>query len=73
MMVAVLAEVEAFYLIGTFASVAAIVLVLAASQAIAVVTFYMNLKDEPGSLRLFALIPIMFLVALVIAMLASLG
>jgi hypothetical protein len=33
----------------------------------------MQLKDEPGSLRLFALIPIMFLSALLIAMLASLG
>ncbi|MDA4123837.1 MAG: cytochrome C oxidase subunit IV family protein [Thaumarchaeota archaeon] len=73
MMAAVLAEVETFYLIGSFSTVAAIVLILAASQAVAIVTFYMNLKDEPGSLRLFALIPIMFLAALVIAMLASLG
>jgi hypothetical protein len=73
MVVAVLAEVETFYLIGTFSTVAAIVLVLAASQAIAIVLFYMNLKEEPGSLRLFALIPIMFLAALIIAMLASLG
>jgi len=73
MMVAVLAEVEVFYNIAAFSTVAAVVLLLAASQAVAIVTFYMNLKEEPGSLRLFALIPLMFLAALIIAMLASLG
>ncbi len=73
MVIAVLAEVESFYLLPVFSTEAAVVLVLAASQAVAVVLFYMQLKDEPGSLRLFALIPIMFLSALLIAMLASLG
>ena len=73
MVVAVLTEVEIFYLIPAYATVATIVTILATSQAVAVVLFYMQLKDEPGSLRLFALIPIMFLTALLIAMLASLG
>lgn len=73
MMVAVIAEVEAFYMLGAFSTVASVVMILATSQAVAVVLFYMQLKDEPGSLRLFALIPIMFLSALLIAMLASLG
>jgi hypothetical protein len=73
MMLAVLAEVEAFYTIHLYSTVATVVTVLATSQAVAVVLFYMQLKDEPGSLNLFALIPIMFLTALLIAMLASLG
>lgn len=73
MMLAVLAEVEAFYALAAYSTVAAVVMILATSQAVAVVLFYMQLKDEPGSLRLFALIPIMFLSALLIAMLASLG
>ena len=73
MMVAVLAEAEAFYMISAYSAVATVVTILATSQAVAVVVFYMQLKDEPGSLRLFALIPIMFLSALFIAMLASLG
>ena len=73
MMVAVLAEVLAFYRIPAYSTMATVVSILATSQAAAVVLFYMQLKDEPGSLRLFALIPIMFLTALLIAMLASLG
>ena len=73
MVVAVLAEVESYYYLTGFATVVSVVTVLATSQAVAVVLFYMQLKDEPGSLRLFALIPIMFLSALLIAMLASLG
>jgi cytochrome c oxidase subunit IV len=73
MVVAVLAEVETFYMIHAYSTVATVVSILATSQAVAIVLFYMQLKDEPGSLRLFALIPIMFLSALLIAMLASLG
>lgn len=68
-----LAEVEAFYMINVYSTLAPVVTILATSQAVAVVLFYMQLKDEPGSLRLFAIIPIMFLSALLIAMLASLG
>jgi len=73
MMVAVLTEVFSFYNIASYSSMATVVSILATSQAVAIVLFYMQLKDEPGSLRLFALIPIMFLSALLIAMLASLG
>jgi hypothetical protein len=73
MVVAVIAEVEAYYQVHPFSTLATIVTILATSQAVAVVLFYMQLKDEPGSLRLFALIPIMFLSALLVAMLASLG
>jgi Prokaryotic Cytochrome C oxidase subunit IV len=73
MMVAVLTEAGSFYLIHSYDTVATVVTILATSQAVAIVLFYMQLKDEPGSIRLFALIPIMFLSALLIAMLASLG
>jgi hypothetical protein len=74
MVVAVFAEVETFYIKTiAYSTMATVVTILATSQAVAVVLFYMQLKDEPGSLRLFALIPIMFLAALLIAMLASLG
>jgi caa(3)-type oxidase subunit IV len=73
MVLAVLSEVAAFYMIPSYGTMAAVVSILATSQASAIVLFYMQLKDEPGSLRLFALIPIMFLSALLIAMLASLG
>ncbi|MDA4119494.1 MAG: cytochrome C oxidase subunit IV family protein [Thaumarchaeota archaeon] len=73
MVLAVLAEVEAFYMIAAYSTAAAVITILATSQAVAVVLFYMQLKDEPGSLRLFALIPIMFLSALFVALLASLG
>jgi caa(3)-type oxidase subunit IV len=73
MVAAVLAEVEAFYTLANPSALAAVVSILATSQAVAVILFYMHLKDEPGSIRLFALIPVMFLSALLIAMLASLG
>jgi len=73
MMLAIIAEVEVFYRITVYSTAASVITLLATSQAVAIVLFYMQLKDEPGSLRLFALIPIMFLSALLIAMLASLG
>jgi len=73
MMMALLTEVFAFYRIANYLTMATVVSILATSQAAAIVLFYMQLREEPGSLRLFALIPIMFLSALLIAMLASLG
>ena len=73
MMVAVLTEVEAFYMISAYDTLVSVVSILATSQAVAIVLFYMQLKEEPGGLRLFALIPIMFLAALLIAELATLG
>lgn len=73
MMLSVIAEVSAFYLLDAVYVLTAVASTLAASQAVAIILFYMDLKDEPGSLRLFALIPLMFLSALLIAMMASLG
>ena len=73
MMVAVLTEAALFYRGLPYSTLATAVSLLATSQAVAVVLFYMQLKDEPGGLRLFALIPLMFLAALLVAMLASLG
>lgn len=73
MVLAVLTEVEAATTLTVYSTVATVVTVLATSQAVAIVLFFMQLKEEPGSLRLFALVPIMFLSALLIAMLASLG
>ena len=73
MVLAVITESATYYMVSSYSTVATVVTILATSQAVAVVLFYMQLKDEPGSIRLFALIPIMFLSALLIAMLASLG
>jgi hypothetical protein len=72
MVAAVVAEVAAFYYLRPPAIEAAVG-VLAASQAVALALFYMELKYEPNSIRLFALIALMFLAALLIAMIASLG
>ncbi|MGP8125919.1 MAG: cytochrome C oxidase subunit IV family protein [Nitrososphaerales archaeon] len=73
MLLAVIAEVVSFYYVKTFAVQTTVILTLAMSQAVAVAVFYMQLKDEPGSIRLFALVGMMFLSALLIAMVASLG
>jgi hypothetical protein len=73
MVLSVITEVAAFYLLNSVYVSTTVITVLAASQAIAVVLFYMDLKNEPGSIRIFAVIPIMFLSALLVAMLASLG
>ena len=73
MVLAVLTEVEASYVITDFFTKSAVVGVLAASQAVAIVLFYMDLRNEPGAIRLFSLVPIMFLSALLIAMISSLG
>ena len=73
MVLAVLTEVAAAYVISDFFAKSAVVGVLAASQAVAVVLFYMDLRNEPGAIRLFAVVPLMFLSALLIAMIASLG
>ena len=73
MVVAVLTEVGLFYTLKSYDVLVASVSILATSQAVAIVIFNMQLKDEPASIRLFAIIPIMFLSALLIAELASLG
>ncbi len=73
MVLAALTEVEAFYTVASYYTLLATVSMLAASQAVAVVLFYMGLKDEPGAMRLFALVPILFLAGLFTAFVASLG
>lgn len=73
MLVAVMAEVITFYYVAGATSQILIITLLAMSQAVAVAIFYMQLKDEPGSVRLFALVGVMFLTALLIATVASLG
>lgn len=73
MIVAVVTEVETALHFSPPAAVDVIVAVLAASQAVAVVIFYMDLKNEPGALRLFALLPLMFVAALLLGMVATLG
>ena len=73
MVLAAITEVMAFYTVSSFYTLLAAVSTLAASQAVAVVLFYMGLKDEPGALRLFALVPILFLAGLLTAFVASLG
>jgi cytochrome c oxidase subunit IV len=73
MIVALLTEVASYYALTSATVLTVVISTLASSQGVAIILFYMHLKDEPGSLRLFALIPIMFLSALLIAMIASLG
>ena len=71
--VAVLAEVYTAQHVSDTLTAASAVTVFALSQAAAVVAFYMDLKDEPGSLILMVLIPVMFLAGLLISVVASLG
>ena len=73
MMLAVVAEVFSFYYLKSFAVQTTVIVTLAMSQAVAVAVFYMQLKEEPGSVRLFAIVGVMFLAALLIATVASLG
>ncbi len=73
MVLAIIAEVSLSYQISDFFTKSGVVGLLAASQAVAIVLFYMDLRHEPGAVRLFALVPIMFLSALLIAMISSLG
>ena len=73
MMAALSAEVWSFYTLTSQAVLATVLSTFAASQAVAIILFFMHLKDEPGSLRLFAIVPVMFLAGLLISMVASLG
>jgi caa(3)-type oxidase subunit IV len=66
-------EVEAYYALASHGLVLLVIGVLAASQAMSIALFFMHLREEPNSLKLFALIPIMFLAALLVTLVASLG
>jgi len=70
---AVIAEVFTAQHVSDTLIAASVVIIFALSQAAAVVAFYMDLKDEPGSLILMVIIPIMFLAGLLISVVASLG
>jgi hypothetical protein len=72
-MIAVLAEVYTAQHVSDTLTAASAVVMFALSQAAAVVVFYMDLKDEPGSLILMVLIPVMFLAGLLVSVVASLG
>ncbi len=72
-MVAVIAEVYTAQHVADTLTAASAVIAFALSQAAAVVAFYMDLKDEPGSLILMVIIPVMFLSGLLISVVASLG
>ena len=71
--IAVLAEVYTAQHVSDTLTAASAVILFALSQAAAIVAFYMDLKDEPGSLILMVLIPVMFLAGLLISVVASLG
>ena len=71
--IAVLAEVYTAQHVSDTLTAASAIVVFALSQAAAIVAFYMDLKDEPGSLILMVLIPVMFLAGLLISVVASLG
>jgi hypothetical protein len=73
MVVAVLTEVLLYYQHLAYPVLVSVVSILATSQGVAIVLFYMQMKDEPASVKLFAIVPIMFLSALLVAELASLG
>lgn len=73
MLIAVIAEVYAAESIPNVVTAATAVIAFALSQAAAIVLFYMNLKEEPGSLIITVIIPLMFLAGLLISMVASLG
>lgn len=72
-LVAVLAEVSAAYVIPDLLYSAAAIIAFAISQGAAVVIFYMGLKDEPSSLMLAVIVPLLFISGLLITVVASQG
>lgn len=72
-LLAVVAEVYVSYAVSSVLFETTAIIVFAISQAAAVVAFYMNLKEEPGSLILMVIIPLMFISGLLITVVASQG
>lgn len=70
-LVAVVAEVYVSYAVTNLYFAATAIVIFAISQAAAVVAFYMNLREEPGSLILLVIIPLMFISGLLITVVAS--
>ena len=72
-LVAIVAEVYVSYAVSNFYYAASAIIAFAISQGAAVVAFYMNLREEPGSLILMVIIPLMFISGLLITVVASQG
>jgi hypothetical protein len=72
-LIAVIVEVFVAQNVHNVLTATSAVIAFALSQAAAVVLFYMDLKDEPGSLIILVIIPILFLAGLLISVVASLG
>ncbi|MDG6985179.1 MAG: cytochrome C oxidase subunit IV family protein [Nitrososphaerota archaeon] len=72
-LVAVVAEVYVSYAVSNIFFETGAIIAFAISQAAAVVAFYMNLKEEPGTLILMVIIPLMFISGLLITVVASQG
>ena len=72
-LLAVVAEVYVAYAVSDLLYSASAIIAFAISQAAAVVAFYMNLREEPGSLILMVIIPLMFISGLLITVVASQG
>jgi heme/copper-type cytochrome/quinol oxidase subunit 4 len=72
-LLSVVAEVYIAEKGGNPATVTATIIAFALSQGAAAMLFYMDLKDEPASLKLLVLIPLMFIAGLLITVVASLG
>jgi len=72
-LVAVIAEVYVSYNVSNLLLAASAIVAFAISEGAAVVTFYMNLKEEPGSLIITVIIPLMFISGLLITVVASQG
>jgi cytochrome c oxidase subunit IV len=70
-LVAIVAEVYVSYAVSDLYYAATAIVIFAISQAAAVVAFYMNLREEPGSLILMVIIPLMFISGLLITVVAS--
>jgi cytochrome c oxidase subunit IV len=70
-LVAVVAEVYVSYAVSNLYYATTAIVIFAISQAAAVVAFYMNLREEPGSLILMVIIPLMFISGLLITVVAS--
>ncbi|MEM0075379.1 MAG: cytochrome C oxidase subunit IV family protein [Conexivisphaerales archaeon] len=50
-----------------------LIFALAWSQAASIATFFMHLKYEPASLRIFVIIPLIFIISLIVGLIISIG
>ena len=70
---AILAEVYVSYTVSDLYFAASAIILFAISQAAAVVGYYMNLREEPNSLVILVVVPLMFISGLLITVVASQG